>query len=349
MIHGGDIYRNKVDMDFSVNLNPLGTPSVVSDAVRTAFDKALVYPDIRQENVRKAVALFHGCERDCVYAGNGASELIMSVVRAEAPAKALILEPVFTGYEYALNSVDCDISRYILNEKDDFALSDFNPEVISEDTDMVFICDPVNPTGLSIDNDIISQILERAETTGTAVCIDESFLPMSDKALLSGGQGSTELVKKYRCLYVIRSLTKMFGIPGIRAGYVISSPANIEKIRRQLPEWNLSCMADEAICTGMKYLRESDFIKDTVEEIKKEREYLSECLRSQGFRVYESSTSYIMMKGPEDLYDELLKRGVLIRDLSEYTGLGKGFYRIAVKGHKENERFTEILRGRKNG
>ena len=150
-------------------------------------------------------------------------------------------------------------------------------------------------------------------------------------------------MKKHKKLYVVRSLTKLFALPGIRMGYVLSSPENIEGIIRQLPEWNLPVTAEAAICAGMKLLKETDLVRDSVEEIRKERNYLSEELKRLGIRVCESDTCFILCRGPEGLYGKLLKKGVMIRDCSDERGLGKTYFRIAVSKHRTNESFIKIL------
>jgi threonine-phosphate decarboxylase len=343
MRHGGDIYRNKVNMDLSVNLNPMGTPEAVTEAVENALKKACVYPDIRQEEVRRSIAGFLGTESEYVYAGNGASELIQAVVRAEAPKKAVLFEPGFSGYEHALKSIDCSIVRQQLKEENGFALSREDLGILDRDTDLVFICDPINPSGRNIDDEALDELFKRARENDITVCMDESFFLMSEKARKTPFFRYKEAVKKRNRLYIISSLTKILAMPGIRMGYVMSSADNIEKLIRQLPEWNLSVTAEAGICTGLKTLKDTDFLEESSEMIAKERSYLSVEMKKFNIKVFESDTAFIMCKAPEDLYEKLLERGVLIRDLSGDCGAGKGYYRIAVADHGTNESFIGIL------
>ena len=232
MAHGGDIYRNKVNMDFSVNLNPLGIQDEVLSAVRESVNQAERYPDLEQEEVREVLAQSVGLNKEFVYAGNGASELIMAVVRAVNPKNTLLFEPVFSGYEYALDS---GITRYKLSEADGFRLSSKALEIINEKIDLIFLCDPVNPTGQNIDDNVLSEAIDKAKNMGAYICVDESFILMSEKAVTNRNSDLVELVRKYDNLIIVRSLTKLLAMPGIRMGYVISAPQNIEKIRKQLP------------------------------------------------------------------------------------------------------------------
>lgn len=343
MKHGGDIYRNKVNMDFSVNLNPSGAPEEMLNAVRESLKCAALYPDMEQEKIRRAIAEQEETVPECVYAGNGASELIMAAVRAVNPAKAVIFAPCFSGYEHALDAAGCKTVRYILKEENGFELTSDDLKVLDKDTDMVFICDPVNPTGRNIDDTVIDELLKKTAEYDIAVCVDESFMLMSDKALEQRQIDYVKEIKGYGKLYVIRSLTKLFAMPGIRMGYVLSSPEGIEKIREQLPEWNLPVTAEAAVIAGMKLVKDTSFVRDTAELVRTERRYLAGELEKYGMKVFDSNTSFILCKGPGKMYERLLERGVLIRDGSEDPGLGSGFYRIAVKEHESNEKLSKIL------
>ena len=358
MSHGGDIYRNKVNMDFSVNLNPLGPQEEILNAVRNSIGMVSKYPDLEQEGLREILATALGLNRNYVFAGNGASELIMAVVRAVKPRKALLFEPVFSGYEYALKSLEYSdyenyeknrsrILKYQLEEDNDFRLTEEDLHVINEDIDLIFLCDPVNPTGWNIDEDILIKILDKAKSNNTYVCIDESFFLMSDKALYdmdTGKANRAELVRRYDNLIIIRSLTKLLAMPGIRMGYVLSLPQNIQRIKKQLPEWNLSVTSEVAIREGMRVITETDFIQRVVAEIRCERSYLQNELKNLGFKIFDSDTSFLFFKGPENLYEKLLEENILIRDCSDFSGLQKGFYRIAVKSHRENVELIRVLR-----
>ena len=348
MSHGGDIYRNRVNTDFSVNLNPLGTPGAVMEAVRASLGNAAHYPDPEQEEVRGTIARSAGLDLRCVYAGNGASELIMAAVRAVRPKRALLFEPAFAGYGHALRAAGCEIVRKTLSAENGFALTRKDAAALMEEggerIDLVFLCDPANPTGVNMDEDVLLFLLDMAERNGTFVCLDESFFLMSDKAARKEIAARADLVRKYSHLFIVRSLTKILALPGIRTGYLLSCPENIDRVRRQLPEWNLPVTGEAAIREGIRIIAETDFAERTLGLIRAEREFLSGELRGMGIEVFDSDTSFLLCKGPCGLYEELLRREVLIRDCSDFEGLSKGYYRIAVKSRQDNEKFVRILR-----
>lgn len=344
MTHGGDIYRNEVNIDFSVNLNPMGTPPEVTAAMEKAIEKRELYPDLNQEALKKSMEETFGADPETLIFGSGASELLMAIVRAINPKTALIFEPSFTGYTHALEAVGCNIKRVILKEAEGFMLSKEHLAPMDSRPDIVFVCNPVNPTGFNVAPDVLEAILEKAKEKGTKVVLDESFYLLSQRAEVVPEDEDIDYLVKYDNLYILRSFTKILAIPGIRAGYLMSNPRNIEAVKKQLPEWNISVVSEEAIRAGIKVLKEGNYVKESVELIKEERDFLQRGLMNLGFIIFKSNTCFIMFKGPEGLYDALLKRGILIRDCSDYPGLFKGFYRIAVKKHEDNVRLIETLK-----
>ncbi len=337
MQHGGNIYGKHIAMDYSVNLNPLGIPEEILLAGEKASRRYGVYPDPAQEEVRRSIADLEMVSPDAVLAGNGASELLLAVVRAVGPKSALLFEPAYGGYEYALASVDCRI-RHVMT---DAGTLPFGGE---EEADIVFICDPSNPMGRNVDDEKLRSFLDRMNRRGTKVVLDESFLLMSDKARDVSARRRGALTEEYGNLFIVRSLTKILASPGIRMGYVISAPENIVAVKRQLPEWNLSATAEEAIKAGCRLLKESDLIDQSLRVIREERAYLMREVSAMGLAVYESEAPYFCFRGPEGLYDALLKQGILIRDCANFRGLSKGICRIAVKDHASNAAFCRKLK-----
>lgn len=328
----------------SVNCNPLGQVQEVISAVADSVKRAGEYPDILQERVRGTIADYTGLTPQNVYAGAGASELIMAAVRAVGAKKAFLFEPCFSGYEHVLEDSSCLIVRHILKEENGFAISSDDINAISNDIGLLIVSDPSSPSGKNTGDDLIKKILERAKDSGAAVILDESFYHMSDVFADDKCDRSEALLKEYDNLFIVRSMTKILAIPGIRAGYVLSSPSNISRLIRHLPEWNLPVVSEEAIIAGIKCMAGTDLIDRTIRVIKEEREYLYGVLEAARFSYVKSSAPYILFRGCEGLYEKMLTRGILIRDCSDLNGLSEGWYRIAVKSHEENQKFAAVLK-----
>lgn len=348
-MHGGDIYGNKADIDFSVSLNPLKISgedrALLERAMEEGLKDAVRYPDPFQRAVREALSKVRGVPFDCVYAANGASELIMGITAMRAPCRALLIEPGYTGYAHALDAqTGCRVSRHFLKEEDGFMLTSAVLDEMTEDTDLMILQDPQNPTGRNIDPKLEREILDKAADNNITILYDKSFSSLSEKGDM------TEAVADN--VYIVSSYTKSFGLPGIRMGYVMSTKENIKRLTAFLPEWNLSSLAQSVMKVLPEIEAKKEYLKSSVSCIRKEREFLSDGLSGLGFRVYESDTVFILVRCPEGcgkLYDRLLEKGILIRKCDDFKGLGTGFCRIGIRSHEENiilvDKIKEVIHG----
>ena len=149
------------------------------------------------------------------------------------------------------------------------------------------------------------------------------------------------LLCDYDNLIVVRAFTKLFAIPGVRLGYMLSKNDTIrQKVQRNLPEWNVSVLAQMA---GEACIRESEYIKETASYVSRQRRLLSDGLKKLGFKVYKSDADFILFYSKLPLYDILLNKGILIRDCSNYVGLSEGYFRVAVKTYDENVRLLKVI------
>ena len=348
-IHGGDIYRNHISMDFSINVNPLGIPAKVKQALYDAVERCHEYPDIRSEQLTDVVSNILAVPKEYLLFGNGASELFMAIVHALRPVKTMIPVPSFYGYEYAAESSGSDVVFYPMKEDEQFCLTEDFFECLTEDVDLLFLANPNNPTGKLLSKDYLIKLLLLCREKGIYVVLDECFIEFcgSEHSIIAE-------IKKFDNLLLVRAFTKIFAIPGVRLGYLVCSNKELlVKVRKQLPEWNLSVFAQTAGIACAKQLAYGEniadpinaqsYIEKTIECIQTERMYMTEKLEKLGVCVVPSDTNFILIKTELDLYEKLLKQGILIRDCSNFRGLTKGYYRIAIKTREENDRFLEVL------
>lgn len=343
-IHGGDIYNNKVNMDFSVNINPLGIPHSVKEAMSDALSYADRYPDMACSGLKKAISEYftqQGCsiQSEDVIPGNGASELFMAIAHAIKPQKAVLLAPGFFGYEHVLRAVGCDIGYFLLDEQSEFspaARLDALMDMLTDDTDIFFIANPNNPTGYLADSTFMKQIIGHCKEKHIYVVADECFMGFCEK-----NYSVLSLLCDYDNLIVVRAFTKLFAIPGVRLGYMLSKNEAVrQKVQRNLPEWNVSVLAQMA---GDACIKESEYIKETASYVSGQRRLLSDGLKKLGFKVYKSDADFILFYSKLPLYDILLNKGILIRDCSNYVGLSQGYFRVAVKTFDENVRLLKVI------
>lgn len=347
-MHGGDIYRNNIHFDYSVNINPLGVPQEVQWVLTEAALHAKKYPDIMHESLISDTSMIFNVPAQQIVYGNGASEIIMAICHYILPKKAMLLAPSFLGYENCLKGAcpKCNIVYHYLQEDNGFELyHDIVEQIAVEKPNLLFLTNPNNPNGLLIDSQLLEDIISQCEKVGTIVVVDECFLP------LSGKEKECSLaykLDKYKSVIVLRAFTKTFAIPGVRLGYALCSKKTLaDGLRAHLPEWNLSIFAQMA---GAECLKHLDYVDEAVGIIKKEREFLSESLTKLGFKVYKSDSNFIMFKSNDAfLVERLMDYKIMIRDCSDFVGLPHGFYRIAVKLHNENEGLLSALGDIVNG
>ena len=337
-LHGGDIYTYIGMMDFSVNVGPFGPSRAVMEAARNAIGDIGNYPDSRCRKLREALeadTTIPGCQ---FIFGNGAAELIYDIVRSVRPKKAVLSVPSFSEYEQALRAEECEIIYHEKKEEDKYVLGADFLEYLKSDVDLIFLCSPDNPSGRSIPFGLLKKILRKCEENQILMVLDECFVDF-----LENTEEVTMMkeVSKSRFLVLLRAFTKMHAIPGLRAGYAVTRNEKLlEKIERIRQPWNVSIPAQAAALAALK---EKKRVQTTREFITRERAWMEEGLKEIGVEFFPSEANYILLKSEIDLFEELKEYKILIRDCSNYRGLGKGFYRISIRQRGENHKLLEAL------
>lgn len=338
--HGGDIYGEKVLLDFSANTNPYGTPQGILDAICGALPEMHRYPDPYCRKLTQAIADFEGVPREYILCGNGAADLIYAYCEAVCPKVALELAPTFSEYALGLKRVGCKVERFFLDAEKDFALDEgFLEALAGIKPEAVFLCNPNNPTGKIIPSDLLETILRYCKEHGIRLFVDECFLDLTDH-----GESLKPLLADNSHLFLLKAFTKSYGMAGIRLGYCLCSDAALlGKMSKSSQPWNVSSLAQAA---GVAALQEQAFLQKTRDLIVTERQWLKEQLEALGFRVCPSSVNYLLFQAPADLHRKLKEKQISIRNCDNYYGLGPGWYRIAVRLHEENE---ILIRAMKEG
>ncbi len=335
-MHGGDIYRNRVRLDFSVNINPLGMPGEMRLALRRALGKCGAYPDLSSERLREAVRGTLGIPGQWLLFGNGASELLMAAAHAIRPRKTVIPVPSFSGYEYAASASGSEIRFLPQGAAQGYLPGESLIRDLGRDVDLLILANPNNPTGNLWDMGALRKVLSHCAASGIAVILDECFLPFCGE-----GESVIPWLGDFGNVIVLRSFTKIFAMPGVRLGYAAcAGGALAEAVRGQLPEWNLSVFAQEA---GAALAGQGEFVRKTAEYVGRERRYLENGLERLGLEGVPGAANFLFFHGPVGLGGKLLRQGILIRDCADFRGLSLGDYRVAVKSHGENAQLLIAL------
>ncbi len=344
LIHGGDWagYRQQYGhdaMDFSANVSPLGLPPELAQAIVDSLPYADRYPDPLCRELCAGIAQAEQVSSEWVLCGNGAADLIFRLALALRPQKALMPAPTFAEYASALTSVNCEVNRYFLSEGNNFLLTEAFLDAIDDSLDVVFLCQPNNPTGKLTDKALLLRILQKCASCHTRLVIDECFLDfLQDRQQITL---TTQLAANDN-LIVLKAFTKLYAMAGVRLGYALCSDAALlEKMRTSGQPWAVSTMAQAA---GLAALRQTEYAERVRTLIAQQRPMLVNGLRALGLRVVDGSANYLLFYGPASLGDALKDRGVVIRDCSNYAGLDAGWYRTAVRTAPENERLLKTLK-----
>lgn len=343
-IHGGETYRNPKALDFSANCNPYGMPQGVKEAVIQALERAECYPDIECTALRKALSEEENVAEEKIICGNGAADLIFGLVLARKPKKALLLSPTFAEYEQALTSIGCEIIYVPLSEEKGFVPQENFIQAITKDIDMVFFCNPNNPTGVLMDTMYLEKVLERCKEVHSFLVLDECFIDFIENP---EAYTMKSYLETYTNFFLLKAFTKKYAMAGIRLGYGFCSDGDtLETMRCVMQPWNVSVLAQEA---GIAALKEKQYVRETLDKIKTEKEWILKELKKLNIFCYASKANYIFFKGPLHLKEKCLEQGIAIRDCSNYPNLKEGFYRIAVRKREENQKLIAVLEYILNG
>ena len=298
------------------------------------------YPQVGCAPLKEAIAQYEGVEKSEVICGNGAAELIFSLCRALKPKKALLPAPTFAEYEQALASVDCSCSHFFLKEEQDFFMDDSFLKEIAKEFNIIFLCNPNNPTGILTKREFLVKVLEKCREHSVFLVVDECFLDFVKEPESYTLKG---VLKEYPNLFLLKAFTKRYAMAGVRLGYGLTANRELlEKMESVTQPWNVSSLAQAA---GLAALKEREYVKQGRETVFREQEFLKKEMKALGFQVFPSEANYIFFKGEKNLFEKCVEKGILIRDCSNYPGLTKGYYRIAVKRHEENVKLIEVLEG----
>lgn len=338
--HGGDIFEREIMYDFSANLNPLGMPESVKNALRKSISEWEKYPDPFCRSLVKKLSERENFPPENIVCGNGAADLIFRIVQTVKPQKAVVCAPSFSEYSKALVQSGSEISAYFLSEKSGFALDEKILEMLDESVRMLILSTPNNPTGRTVDSELLRRICERCKANDIVFLCDECFIDFTENAAHAEQFINPNVV-------VLKAFTKIYAMAGLRLGYALfGDDVLAEKVRKNGQFWSVSAPAQTA---GEAALDEKNHLEKTLELVKKEREFLTENLRNFGFKVYPSEANFIFFYTKLPLDEMLLSEKILIRNCANFDGLEQGYFRIAVRSHEENSALVSAIERCLNG
>lgn len=343
LAHGGDWtgYWEEYGtqpLDFSANVSPFGVPLSVKRAIADAAETADRYPDPLCRLLCRKVAAYEQVRESYVLCGNGAADLIFRAVMARKPKKALLTAPTFAEYEAALEVCECRPQYYFLREENDFRLDEGFLKAIVSGVDMVFLCEPSNPAGVSAPREFLLRVAKQCSRCNALLILDECF-----NGFLEEPKEHTlkSILAEFPNLVIIRAFTKLYGMAGVRLGYALCADSVlVEKMRRAGQPWAVSSLAQAA---GEAALGEDEYVEEVRRTVMRERSWMTGQFKNMGLRVVPGEANYLLFYCRVPLMEPLRRRGILLRSCSNYRGLDEGWYRTAVRTHEENIRLIQAM------
>lgn len=340
--HGGDLARaaelwdpaGGELIDFSSNINPLGPPPGLIEHLAEALPEIVAYPTPQARKLREKLAAYLGVDSGRLLLGNGANELIHLLLLWRRPARVFVPAPAFSEYERAARLSGAEVKYYALppgRPLDPFRLANELKE-----GDLLIFCNPHNPSGMLYNRRDLEVLADGAERQGAGVMIDESFIPLTGRPEESLRERHSEN------FWVVISLTKLWGLPGLRLGCALGPVEEVAEISRWGDPWRVNILAQKA---GLYCLQQGDYLARSLAVIAEERDFLAGSFKdTSAFRVFESATNFLLLQGlvpafnVADFQDFLARRGVLIRRADNFKGLDQSYFRLAVRRRPENLR-----------
>lgn len=336
--HGGvyTVNPSLVKVDFSSSINPLGISKNVLNALRKNLPKlSSIYPDNENTILKKKIIDYLGSSltQDSINIGNGATELIYNFVRTFVRKQVVIPSPTFCEYEMASRKLGAKITHVPLKN---WKLDIDSILETSKNSEAIFLCNPNNPTGL-FSYDLIERLIEGIDDS-IKILIDESFIEFVDEN--KHARTFIEKINEFKNIVILRSMTKSFGLAGLRLGYCVSHPSIARKISLNKITWNVNGLAQLAGVTALENL---SHLRRARKIIKSEREFMHIKINNKlsSFSANESDVNYYLIHlyhgNSTQIRDLLLKKnGILVRDCSDFKGINDKYIRVAVKTHNEN-------------
>ena len=350
--HGGNLTRAAREyglpvqqfIDFSASINPLGPSPEVYRTITDNLWRIRHYPDPDCGEIAGLLASYLEVPPESVVVGNGGAELIYMLPAALKIRRALIVAPTFSEYAAAIHATGGEVDHFCLPPEGDATRHLENLKLKIPDYHAVFICNPNNPTGRLFTSGELEPLVHTASAAGTMLVVDEAFIDFVDRrrqcSLMQRAASTPNII-------ILYSLTKFFGIPGLRLGAVITESGMANVIKRAVDPWRVNVLAQVA---GEAALKDRKHMEATIELVQREREYLLKSLSGmKGVRPISGAANFLLIdlsasgKKLKEIIPELGRRGILVRDCSNFYGLDGEYIRIAIRNRPENDKLLAYL------
>ena len=347
-VHGGDldIISRKYSIpkeeivNYSGNVNPLGLPQSVKSVLANNLDAICDYPDVSYLKLREAISSYTGAAPESILVGNGSTELISTYIKTLAPKSSIIISPAYSEYQREIELAGGKIELFPLMENENFVLNlERLKERITDETDLVVLCNPNNPTGSYVTVDRLRELLDCLKAHGAYLMVDETYIEFADDV---SKVSAMPLTHEYSNLFIIRGTSKFFACPGLRLGYSACTDSSLrEKAADFKDPWSVNSYAELAGCV---MFTDTAFISHTRKLITSERERIKKELHAiDKIKLYDTQSNFFLFKLLTDkitageIFERLIAKKLLVRDCSSFPYLDGHYIRFCILMPEQND------------
>ncbi|WP_017382185.1 pyridoxal phosphate-dependent aminotransferase [Paenisporosarcina sp. TG-14] len=326
-------------IDFSENVNPLGPPDSIQSAWHNFHQFMKVYPDPVGEPFRTKIAQYHNISPDSIFVSNGASEVFSLLAEKYMGKRAILVHPTFSEYDTTLKARHVEIVNLKMPNivTGELPIADMKEHM--HHADVLYLCTPNNPTGTLPKRSVIRELIQYAKISNCDIVLDEAFIDfISEEASFISDIYSAHVI-------IVRSMTKMYAMPGLRLGYMAAAPHIVEEIQRLAPHWNVNRLAAEV---GSLVLNDETFRKKAIQHSLKTCKDMTAFLKAQGCEVTQSQANFLLFKLPQlnkGFFPYFLRKGIVLRHTENFRELDGQWFRIGMKSEAQMEILKRELTG----
>lgn len=334
-------------VSFSANVNPLGFSPKAAKALTEHMEVISRYPDRDYRDLKEAIASYTKAAPENIILGNGVTELLSLFISLIAPRHALIAGPTYSEYAKDLTRTGTNIHYIDACEEDNF-VPDAKRLVreTPDETDLVILCNPNNPTSGALFKEDLEYLASNFQERHIWLLIDETYAEFSREY---NRITASDLTGRYDNLFVLRGTSKFFATPGLRLGYALTGNRELlDKAAKVQDPWNINSAAD---LVGTVMFRDTDYMELVRKTMEIEKDYVCSQLASiKGMQTYPVNGNFVLAKLPDnapdsdELFDILIRQGMMIRSCSTFPSLGNRFIRICFMSHEDNCRLIAGIR-----
>ncbi len=346
-VHGGQLHQLARDfripasqlLDFSANINPEGPPATVLSTLRASLNDLSIltsYPDIEETALKQSIARYVGVHPRNIAVANGFVPLLEAALRTLPIRRCLLPVPAFVEYRRALMRSQVEVTPYILTPESNFHYD--TETMVTGGQDAILLANPQNPSGIACSRETLLRLAARALERNVYILLDEAFIDYLPEASL------THDIDRFPNLLVFRSVTKFYGIPGLRVAYTAASPEIARQLDENLPPWLITTLGSRAVSAA---LEDEPYANRTRSLNRQRRAHLQSELEALGIHHYPSASSFLLLRLPSFVdamvfWERMIvEHHIVLRACANYEGLAVGHLRVAVRNDQENARLVE--------